>query len=130
MEKIKYWVEKVNEEYNRQDKNSYCIDFFTDILEDRNFIFFFFDFGYLILNIGYDMWGEKFLGVVSFYIDKEKRKNPKLFIKLQKLIECMALSEKVDYIEQGSHHNKRLNEFLEKNGYRKAVYRRYLNGKE
>ena len=49
---------------------------------------------------------------------------------LQKLIECMALSEKVDYIEQGSHHNKRLNEFLEKNGYRKAVYRRYLNGKE
>lgn len=129
-EQVEYWVKKVNEEYGFQDRNAYCIEFFTDILKSGDFIPFFFSWGYLILNVGLDMWGEKFLGVVSFSIDKKYRKNPKYFLKIQKLIDDVAREEKVNYIEQGSHYNEKLNNFLEKHGYKKSIYRRYINGKE
>lgn len=126
---IKYWVEKVNKEYNKSDMNQYCIDFFTELYKDSNYIFHFFNWGYVVLCLGIDLWGEKFLGVVSYYIDKEERKNPKHFIHIQDLIEKTAKAEQVDYIEQGSHKNNKLNDLLEKKyHYKKSVYRRYING--
>ena len=124
---IRHWVKIVNEEYGKSDLNQYCIDFFTELSKQDDYVFLFYDWGYIIMVLGVDMWGEKLLGVVSFYIDKKYRNNPKLFIKLQNIIERVAKENKVDYIEQGSHRNTKLNDLLEKKfNYKRSVYRRYL----
>lgn len=119
--KIRYWVEQVNKEYGLSDKNDTSIKFFESIKNMSDVI----DGGYYYIwcLVAPDMWGEKYLSVVSWYILPEYR-NVATFKKVQDEIIMLAKRKKVGYIIQGSHLNDKLFKVLGKMGYRVASMRR------
>ena len=119
--KITAWVNQVNKEYGLEDKDSYTVEFFKTIEPISEVI----DGGYYYIwcLIAPDMWGEKYLSVVSWYIMPDKR-NVATFKKVQDEIIKLAKRKKVGYIIQGSHLNDKLHRVLGKMGYRVASMRR------
>lgn len=119
--KIRKWVEQVNKEYGLSDKNEASIKFFESIKNISEVI----DGGYYYIwcIVAPDMWGEKYLSVVSWYILPEHR-NVATFKKVQDEIIKLAKRKKVGYIIQGSHLNDKLHKVLGKMGYRVASMRR------
>lgn len=119
--KITAWVNQVNKEYGLEDKDSYTVEFFKTIEPISEVI----DGGYYYIwcLIAPDMWGEKYLSVVSWYIMPEHR-NVATFKKVQDEIIKLAKRKKVGYIIQGSHLNDKLHRVLGKMGYRVASMRR------
>lgn len=120
-ERIRYWVELVNKEYGKSDKNEESIKFFenlnpiSDVIDEEDF--------YVWTISSTDMWGEPYLCVVSFYIKPEARTFV-TFRKVQEGILLLANYRKVKYIIQGSHLNEKLFPVLEKMGYKVATMRR------
>lgn len=117
--KIKKWVEIVNAEYGLSDRNDESIDYFMKIKDLANFDID--DESYLVTLVSKDMWGNKMLSVLSYYILPEHR-SYKNFKKIQKRIEELAKINNVKYIYQGSHLNSKLNKVLEKMGYSVGFY--------
>ena len=113
----------VNAEYGLSDRNQYTEEFIrnifpnTTLLEDED--------GYLWYMTAFDEWGYKYMIVLSYMLFEGKR-TAKAFIKLQKKIESIAISEKVKYIEQGSHLNDKVNDILVRFGYKHAILRKEL----
>ena len=119
--KIRYWVEQVNKEFGLSDKNEESIKFFESIAPISEVI----DGGYYYVwcLVAPDMWGEKYLSVVSWYIMPDKRTIGNIK-KIQQEIIKLAKDKKVGYIIQGSHLNDKLFGILRKIGYRTASMRR------
>lgn len=122
-EKIKKWVKIVNQEYKLDKNNDFSIDFFIKLKDFCKFIFK--EDWYLIYYISTDMWGNKELCVLSYYILKEKR-TLKKFLQIQKVIKDIAKIEKVRYIIQGSHLNEKLFSFLKRDGYKISTMKKEL----
>ena len=113
----------VNAEYGLSDRNDYTDKFVQAIYPYT--ISEEYDYGYLWYMITTDDWGFKFMNVLSYYIFPDKRSIGN-FRKLQKKIETIAKQEKVKYIEQGSHLNSKVNDLLQKMGYKQSVLRKEL----
>lgn len=120
---ITRWVKIVNAEYGLSDKNKSSIDYFVKLKDIANFEFF--NEGYLVTLVSDDMWGNKVLSVLSYYILPEHR-NYKNFKKIQNRIEELAKTNNVRYIYQGSHLNSKLNNVLEKMGYSTGFYKKEI----
>lgn len=122
-ENIKKWTKIVNQEYGLEKKNHITIEYFLKTKDLCQFIFK--DNWYLVYYISHDMWGNKEMCILSYYILKEKR-TIKLFLQVQKTIKSIAKSEKVKYIIQGSHLNDKLFSYLQKDGYKISTMRKEL----
>ena len=120
---IKKWVKIVNAEYGLSDKNKASIDYFVKLKDIAKFEFN--ENDYLIYMTSTDMWGDKFLSVISYYILPEHR-NYKSFIKMQRRIEELAKINNVKYIYQGSHLNSKLSNVLSKMGYSVGYYKKEI----
>lgn len=121
--KIKKWVEIVNAEYGLSDRNDESIDYFMKIKDLANFDID--DESYLVTLVSKDMWGNKILSVISYYILPEYR-NYRNFKKIQKRIEELAKINNVKYIYQGSHYNEKLNRILVKQGYSMGILKKEI----
>ena len=114
---IRYYVPLVNEEFGLSDRNEKSIEFFQRILPYSDYIID--DWHYLWVIPSFDMWGDSYLIVVSFYI-KQQYRTVKNFRKLQDEIIMLAKKHKSVYIIQGSHLNGKLHKILSKMGYETA----------
>lgn len=122
-EKIRFWVEQVNKEFGLSDKNEESIKFFEKIAPISDVI----DGGYYYVwcIVAPDMWGEKYLSVVSWYIMPDKRTVGN-FKKIQQEIITLAKDKKVGYIIQGSHLNDKLYDVLKQMDYKTFSMRRNI----
>ena len=121
--KIEKWVKIVNAEYGLSDRNDESIDYFMKIKDLANFDVD--NISYLVTLVSKDMWGNKMLSVLSYYILPEHR-SYKNFKKIQNRIEELAKINNVKYIYQGSHLNYKLNNVLEKMGYSVGFYKKEI----
>lgn len=119
---IRYYVPIVNAEIGREDRNEQSIDFFMRLVGLARFDCN--DKYYIVTLTAPDMWGDKVLNLMSFYIKPEFRTRyiREVLAKLSKF----AIEDKVSYIELGSHINKKLYNFWLKQGYEVSSVRRYL----
>ena len=120
---IREYVPQVNEEFGLSDRNEKSIAFFDNIVPLSDYIID--NWHYLWVIPSYDMWGDKYLSVVSFYI-KPQYRTVKNFRKVQDEIIMLAKKHKTVYIVQGSHLNEKLYKVLAKMGYRTSGMRRDL----
>ena len=114
---IKYYVPLVNEEFGLSDRNEKSIQFFRNLMPLSDYIID--DWHYLWVLPSYDMWGDKYIMVVSYFIKKEHRTVAN-FRKLQDEIIMLAKKHKSVYIIQGSYLNGKLHKVLSKMGYETA----------
>ena len=121
--KIEKWVKIVNAEYGLSDRNDESIDYFMKIKDLANFDVD--NISYLVTLVSKDMWGNKMLSVLSYYILPEHR-SYKNFKKIQNRIEELAKINNVKYIYQGSHLNSKLNNVLENMGYSVGFYKKEI----
>ena len=119
---IRYYVPIVNKEIGREDRNEQSIEFFLRLVGLARFDCN--DKYYIVTITAPDMWGDKVLSLVSFYIKPEFRARyiREVLAKLSKF----ANEDKVSYINIGSHINKKLHSFLLKQGYEVSAVRRFL----
>ncbi len=122
--KIRYWVELVNAEYGLSDKNEESVNYFKNISLFSHF--YETEQYYLVLMTSKNMWGEKELNVISYYIKPEFRNNPRYLLEIQKLIKNVAIELKVKYINQGGHLNDGILDFLGKIGYKVSSMRKEI----
>lgn len=120
---IKGWVELVNAEFGLSDKNNESINYFMSMKD--YFIFINDPVMYAVLEPTSDMWGNKEMSVISFYIKPEHR-DIKNLIKLQRKIEEISRAFEIKTIIQGSHLGDRLYKYLERTGYKVATMRKEL----
>ena len=119
-DRIEYWVKLVNSEYNLSDKNEYSIEYFkrlkpyAELVDNDKY--------YVVLLESSDMWGNKELSVISWYIKPEFR-TIKYIMQLQADIISVAKFKKVKYIYQGSHLGDKLFKLLGKIGYKTQTMR-------
>ncbi len=112
---IEYWVPLVNAEYGLSDRDWFTIEYIDrlnpmiEAIQCEDY--------YVLYLIADNMWGDKELSVVSFYIKPEQR-TAWLFLKLQNDIKSIAKQNNVRYINQGSHFNEKLFPVLDKKGYK------------
>ena len=123
MDEINRWIEEVNEEFGLSEYNAASSNYFASI---KNFCVFLLEKDwYGVLMFDCDMWGNKEMHVVSYYIRKDKR-NFKTFIAINKKFEELARAFDCRYLLQGSHLDKRLFDYLGKSGYKTAVMKKEL----
>lgn len=119
---IRYYVPIVNAEIGRSDRNEQSIDFFMKLVGLARFECC--AKYYIVTLTAPDMWGDKVLCVVSFYIKPEFR--ARYLREVLRKVSKFANADEVKYIEFGSHINKKLLPFLLKRGYEVSNVRRYL----
>ena len=119
---IRYYVPIVNEEIGRSDRNEESIKFFMRLLGLARFDCN--DKYYIVTLTAPDMWGDKVLSVVSFYIKPQYRHSH--LREVLKKVGKFAKQDDVRYINIGSHINKKLMPFLLRQGYEVSAVRRYL----
>lgn len=120
---ISKWVKLVNAEYGLSDRDDESIDYFMKLRDYA--LFDYTNEYYLVCLPSVDMWGNKMLSVLSYYILPEHR-SYKNFKKIQNRIEELAKINNVRYIYQGSHLNSKLNNVLEKMGYSVGFYKKEI----
>lgn len=84
-----------------------------------------YNFGYLLYLPTPNLFGEKELNVLSWYIEPKQR-NFKNFMKIQRDIKKLAKDNGCRYIKQYSHLNPKLNRWLEKTGYIVGEYKKEI----
>lgn len=123
IDEINAWVEEVNKEFDLSEHNWESVDYFVKI---KNFCVFILEPDwYAVLMFDSDMWGNRELQVISYYIRKEKR-SFKTFREINKKFEELARAFDCRYLLQGSHLDKRLFDYLGKSGYKLAVMKKEL----
>lgn len=123
IDEINAWVEEVNNEFDLSEHNWESVDYFVKI---KNFCVFILEPDwYAVLMFDSDMWGNRELQVISYYIRKEKR-SFKTFREINKKFEELARAFDCRYLLQGSHLDKRLFDYLGKSGYKLAVMKKEL----
>ena len=118
---IRKWAELYNTEIGRADRIEDSVRYFMALRDVATFI----DEKeyYLVYMIAPDMWGDKELYVVSFYIKPEYR-NTNIFLKMQRQIESVAKENKIRYTIQGSHIDDKYFKLLSGIGYKVATMRK------
>lgn len=119
---IRYYVPLVNAEIGRSDRNEASIAYFMRLIGLARFDCC--DKYYIVTLTTPDMWGDKALFVVSFYIKPEFRRSH--LREVLKKLSKFAIEDKVRYIDIGSHINTKLHSFLIKQGYEVSAVRSYL----
>lgn len=120
---IEYYVPIVNREYGLSDKNAQSIAYFKNLKGVARFVC---TKSYYIVYLVYpNMWGDKCFGVISFYIKPECR-TLTMFLKVWRLINKLAKSKNVKYIDCGSHLNDKFNSFLIADGFHVATFRKEI----
>lgn len=123
IDEINAWVEEVNKEFGLSEYNMASSNYFVSM---KNFCVFILEPDwYAVMMFDNDMWGNKEMHVVSYYIRKEKR-SFKTFIRINKKFEELARAFDCRYLLQGSHLDKRLFDYLGKSGYKLAVMKKEL----
>lgn len=121
---IKKWVEIVNAEIGRSNTNEYVINEFC---ECRDYSYWLMKkWGYAVICMFYDTWGDMEANVVSFYV-KPKFRTFKRLCELQDSIEKQAKAIGAKFVIQGSHFgDKTLFKFWKRRGYSEAVVKKEL----
>ena len=113
-ETIRYWVNLVNTEIGRTDRNEDSVRYFMAL---RNVaVFDITDKYYMVYIIAPDMWGDLELSLVSTYIKPEYRTG-KCFLEIQNKIKGVVRKNNVKYTVQGSHIDNKYFKFLKGIGY-------------
>lgn len=116
-ERIRYWVEQVNKDIGREDRNDASVRFFITGRDVGAFKFVDEEQYYIVYMVSPDMWGDLCLSVVSLFIKPEFRIG-KYFLQIQRKINSLAKENKVVYTIQGSHIDDKYFKFLSGVGYR------------
>ena len=120
---IDFYVPIVNREYGLSNKNKQSIVYFKRLKGVARFVCT--KSYYIVYFIHPNMWGDKTLYVISFYIRPEVR-TFKTFRKVWSIINGIAQNKKVKYIEAGSHLNSKFNKFLLSDGFHIATLRKEI----
>lgn len=120
---VKNWIETVNAEYGLTERNRFTISYIDSIRAESIFIYD--EDKYAVLTPCPDLWGNKEIVVVSFYIRPEKR-SLKTLNELQNVIEQTARENGAKYINEGSHFEPRLHLYLQYRGFEVANLRKEL----
>lgn len=119
------WIERVNAELNRSDKNQACFDFITAV-SDRS-VFIIDDNFYAVLLPAPNLWGDMELHVISSYVLPEHRSFKKWRF-LQSIIEQIAVVFECKNIIQGSHFgDARIYDFWQRDGYEVCGMKKRIN---
>lgn len=113
-ETIRYWVNLVNTEIGRTDRNEDSVRYFMAIRDKA--VFDINDKYYWVYMIVPDMWGDLNLCVISMYIKPEYRTG-KCFLEIQNKIKGVVRKNNVRYTIQGSHIDNKYFKFLKGIGY-------------
>lgn len=113
-ETIRYWVNLVNTEIGRTDRNEESVRYFMAIRDIA--VFDITDKYYMVYIIAPDMWGDLELSLVSTYIKPEYRTG-KCFLEIQNKIKGVVRKNNVRYTIQGSHIDNKYFKFLKGIGY-------------
>lgn len=113
-ETIRYWVNLVNTEIGRTDRNEDSVRYFMSLRDVA--VFDMQENYYLIYMICPDMWGDSCLYVISTYVKPEYRTG-KYFLEIQNKIKGVVRKNNVRYTIQGSHIDKKYFKFLKGIGY-------------
>ena len=116
-ERIRYWVEKVNKEFGREDKNDFTVRYFVELQKHPDAIFYDEEEWYLCVMFHYDMWGDICLALLSCYVEKNENA-AKNFLKIQREIKKLAKQYGARYTIQGSHLEEKYFKFLKGAGYK------------
>lgn len=120
---INQWIEEVNAEFGLSDKNRLSSIYFEQI--KNGCIFILEPDWYAVLSPNVDMWGNREMDIISYYIKKEKR-NIRLFLTIQRKFEELAKAFDCKFLIQGSHLGDRLFKYLEHSGYNVAVMKKEI----
>lgn len=120
-ETIRYWVNLVNTEFGRTDRNEYSVKYFMALRDVA--VFDIQENYYIVYIIAPDMWGDKELSVVSMYIKPEFRTG-KYFLEIQNKIKGVVRKNKVRYTIQGSVFDTKYHKFLKGIGYEVCAMRK------
>lgn len=120
-ETIRYWVNLVNTEMGRTDRNEDSVRYFMAIRNVATFIET--EQYYMVYIIAPDMWGDLELSLVSTYIKPEYR-NKKYFLEIQKRILGVVRKNNVRYTIQGSVFDSKYFKFLQGMGYEVCAMRK------
>lgn len=120
---IENWIKTVNAEYGLTERNRFTISYIDSIRDESIFIYD--EDKYAVLTPCPDLWGNKEIVVVSFYIRPEKR-SLKTLNELQNVIEQTARENGAKYINEGSHFEPRLHLYLQYRGFEVANLRKEL----
>lgn len=120
-ETIRYWVEQVNKEIGREDRNDISVRYFMALREIA--VFDVQNEYYLVYLITPNMWGDLELHIVSLYIKPEFRKG-KHFLMIQNKIKGVCKENNVRYTYQGSHIDNKYFKFLKGIGYNVCTMRK------
>jgi len=113
-ETIRYWVNLVNTEIGRTDRNEDSVRYFMAL---RNIAVFDVQENYYwVYLIAPNMWGDLELHVISMYIKPEFRTG-KYFLEIQNKIKGVVRKNNVKYTIQGSHIDNKYFKFLKGIGY-------------
>lgn len=114
------WVPMVNAEYGLSDKNDFSIEWFKKLIGVAEFVIE--DDYYLVYLVAPDMWGEKILNVVSFYIVPQKRRA--LSLKVFKHMMRFAKQKGCARIAMGCHlgDTQTFNQFLSACGFKPQTF--------
>jgi hypothetical protein len=113
-ETIRYWVNLVNTEIGRTDRNEDSVRYFMALRDIA--VFDITDKYYMVYIIAPDMWGDLELSLVSTYIKPEYRTG-KCFLEIQNKIKGVVRKNNVKYTIQGSHIDNKYFKFLKGIGY-------------
>ena len=113
-ETIRYWVNLVNTEFGRTDRNEDSVRYFMALRDIA--VFDIQENYYIVYIIAPDMWGDKELSIVSMYIKPEHR-NGKYFLEIQNKIKGVVRKNNVRYTIQGSVFDNKYFKFLKGIGY-------------
>lgn len=116
-ERIRYWVEQVNKDIGREDRNEASVHFFKVGRDVGAFRFIDTEQYYIVYMVSPDMWGDVCLNVVSLFVKPEFRTG-KYFLQIQREIQSLAKKEQVCYTIQGSHIDDKYFKFLCGLGYK------------
>lgn len=119
-ERIRYWVEQVNKDIGREDRNEQSFLFFKICRDVGGYQFIDEEDYYIVYFVSQDMWGDKLLSIESLFVKPDKR-DGKTFLKVQRIIKTLAKENKVRYTIQGSHIDDKYFKFLSGIGYKVAT---------
>lgn len=113
-ETCKEWIARVNSEYGLTDKNALSWEYISRIKDGCLFLIA--PFGYAVLYVGVDMWGDRELDIISYYIAPQVNRSVE-FRRLQRAFERIADDLNCRWIVQGSHLNPKIFKALGSMGY-------------
>lgn len=120
-ETIRYWVNLVNTEIGRTDRNEESVRYFMALRDIA--VFDITDKYYMVYIIAPDMWGDLELSLVSTYIKPEYRTG-KCFLEIQNKIKGVVRKNNVKYTIQGSVFDTKYFKFLTGLGYEVCAMRK------